>query len=260
MQREDYRGIVGSLLYIAKQTRPDILATVTQLSRFLENPGRTHWVAAKRVLRYLKGTKDLELCYIKDPDGFNLYGSADADWAGDVDDRRSTTGYSFHVRSSNQLEYQEATYCSNIYQRSWVSSNGSGCSGRPLLTIPTQWDGYDVWWSNCDQRGQPELHQDLQKSRNAEVYKAHWCQVSLCPRAGRGWNICARVLSTENMEADLLTKSLSKAKVDQHRRTLMGCSLTLDKANSAWVGVLRTDELNARLVKYQTKLKVRLEQ
>ena len=51
MKAEDYRGIMGSLLYIAKQTRPDILVTVTQFSRFWENPGRVHWMAAKRVLR-----------------------------------------------------------------------------------------------------------------------------------------------------------------------------------------------------------------
>ena len=59
-------GIVRSLLYTAKQTKPDILATVTQLPHFLENPGRVYWVASKRLLRYLKGSKDLQPCYIKD--------------------------------------------------------------------------------------------------------------------------------------------------------------------------------------------------
>ena len=62
MKAEDYRDIVDSLLYIAKQTRPNILASVTQLSRFTENPRRVHWVAAKRVLCYPKGSKDMELC------------------------------------------------------------------------------------------------------------------------------------------------------------------------------------------------------
>ena len=61
MKAEEYRGTVGSLLYIAKQIRSDILATVTQHSPFLENPGRVYWVAAKRILCYLKGSKDLEL-------------------------------------------------------------------------------------------------------------------------------------------------------------------------------------------------------
>ena len=50
------------------------------------------------VLRYLKGSKDLELCYTKEAGGLKLYRSADADWAGDLDDRRSTTGYSFHLQ------------------------------------------------------------------------------------------------------------------------------------------------------------------
>ena len=49
-------------------------------------------MAAKRVLRYLKGSKDLELGYTTEAGGVKLYGSADADWAGDLDDRGSTTG------------------------------------------------------------------------------------------------------------------------------------------------------------------------
>ena len=66
MKAEDYRDIVGSLLYMAKQTRPDAVATVMQLSRFLESLRRVLCVAVKRVLRYLKGSKDLELCYLRD--------------------------------------------------------------------------------------------------------------------------------------------------------------------------------------------------
>ena len=53
-------------------------------------------MAGKRVLHYLKGSKDLELCYTKHAGCLKVYGSADADWAGDLDDRLSKTGYSFH--------------------------------------------------------------------------------------------------------------------------------------------------------------------
>ena len=236
MQREDYRGIVGSLLYIAKQTRPDILATVTQLSRFLENPGRTHWVAAKRVLRYLKGTKDLELCYIKDPDGFNLYGSADADWAGDVDDRRSTTGYSFHVQrsgaaiswstkkqptaaiSTSEAEYQAmaAAVQEGLYLRSLLNEMDMTCDGPTVINEDNQ---------SCIKMCKNPVMQ--KRTKHIDV-KYHFVR----ERVEDG-TFALEYCPTENMEADLLTKSLSKAKVDQHRRTLMGCSLTLDKANSA---------------------------
>ena len=51
-----YRSLVGSLLCIAKQTRPDIIWTVNVLSRFMEQPSNSHWLAGKRVLRYLQAT------------------------------------------------------------------------------------------------------------------------------------------------------------------------------------------------------------
>ena len=82
-----YRSLVGSLLYIAKQTRPDNVWIVTVLSRFMDKPTNTHWLAGKRVLRYLQATKSLKLVYSRDGD-FNLQGESDADWSGDHDDRR----------------------------------------------------------------------------------------------------------------------------------------------------------------------------
>ena len=52
-----YRSLVGSLLYIAKQTGPDIVWILNVLSRIKEQPTNTHWLAGKRVLRYLQATK-----------------------------------------------------------------------------------------------------------------------------------------------------------------------------------------------------------
>jgi hypothetical protein len=93
--KSQYRVIVGSLLYLACWTRPDIAFAVSELSRFVSDPGSVHMQAAKRVLRYLKGTKDLSLKYSRPADGsLNLlWGYVDSDWAGCVDTRKSTTGY-----------------------------------------------------------------------------------------------------------------------------------------------------------------------
>ena len=87
-----YRSLVGSLLYIAKQTRPDLVWIVNVLSRFMDKANNTHRLARKRVLRYLQATRSLKLFYSRDSD-FNLHGESDADWSGDHDDTRSTTGY-----------------------------------------------------------------------------------------------------------------------------------------------------------------------
>jgi hypothetical protein len=96
MAKIPYMEALGSLLFAAQITRPDICYAVNVLSRFGSNPGMPHWTALKRVLRYLKGTVDKCLVYSKT--GCDLVGYCDADWAGDVDERRSTTGYVFKMQ------------------------------------------------------------------------------------------------------------------------------------------------------------------
>ena len=93
-----YRNIIGSLMYAMTGTRPDIAYAIGALSQFNENPGELHWKAAKRVLRYLKGTKDFTLVYRKGQK--SLEGYSDADWGANPDDRRSTTGYLFTLSGS----------------------------------------------------------------------------------------------------------------------------------------------------------------
>jgi len=89
----EYQGIVGSLLYLAMGTRPDIAQAVGELSKFNSCPNQSHLTAAKRVLRYLKETFGLKLVYNKNTQ--NVIGYSDADWAGSLDDRHSTSGYVF---------------------------------------------------------------------------------------------------------------------------------------------------------------------
>ena len=88
---KEYASIVGGLMFAACVTRPDIMCAAGQLSQFLNNPSSKHLAAAKRVLRYLKGTTTLGITYCPPP--MRLTGYSDANWAGDIDTRRSTTGY-----------------------------------------------------------------------------------------------------------------------------------------------------------------------
>lgn len=87
-----------SLVLSCISTRPDITHAVSLLSQFNENPGLNHWKAAKRVLRYLKGTKSMKLVFEKTRK--KLEGFADADWGNDADDRRSYTGYFFKLANA----------------------------------------------------------------------------------------------------------------------------------------------------------------
>eukprot|EP00873_Tetraselmis_striata_P020669 jgi/Tetstr1/440933/TSEL_029202.t1 len=90
-----YQALVGSLLYAMVATRPDIAEVVSKLCRVMAKPEERHWQAAKRVLRYLKGTKTLGLTFSGGKADGLLHGYCDADWAGDVVSRRSTTGFVF---------------------------------------------------------------------------------------------------------------------------------------------------------------------
>lgn len=94
MARIPYQEAVGGLLYLSQCTRPDISYAVHTVSKFNANPGKQHWEAVKRIMRYLKGTSTAKLMYSKSGNS-NLVGYSDADWANDQDDRRSCTGYVF---------------------------------------------------------------------------------------------------------------------------------------------------------------------
>jgi len=88
-----FKQITGSLMYLTA-TRPDIMYSVSLISRYMESPTEMHLLAAKRILRYLQGTKDFGLFY-KRGEKSNLIGFTNSDYAGDQDDRRSSSGYVF---------------------------------------------------------------------------------------------------------------------------------------------------------------------
>jgi hypothetical protein len=82
----------------AQVMSPDISFAVSQLSQFLTKPTATHMAAARRVLRYLKGTITLSIIYqFQFPSNIDIFGFTDASWAGDKNDRKSVTGYLFMI-------------------------------------------------------------------------------------------------------------------------------------------------------------------
>ncbi len=92
-----YKSMIGSLLYITG-TRPDIMHAVGIVGRFQENPKESHLQAVKRIFKYLQGTQNFGLWYPRDTD-LTLHAYTDADWAGSVDDRKSTSGGAFYMGS-----------------------------------------------------------------------------------------------------------------------------------------------------------------
>ena len=92
-QTHPYSALVGSLMYLSICTRPDIAQAVGALARYMAHPTIDHWTAAKTVLRYLAGTPNIGITFGACTPGLLTF--CDADYAGDIDTRRSTSGYVF---------------------------------------------------------------------------------------------------------------------------------------------------------------------
>ena len=139
--KPDYQSLLGSLMYAALATRPDIVFAVHKLSQFSSNPSPEHMTALKHCYRYLKGTADLGITFSrKNDEDLELY--SDADWGNDLDDRRSVSGYVSIIAggaatysSKKQATVAQATHkakymalshtlCENIWLRTFFSEMG----------------------------------------------------------------------------------------------------------------------------------------
>ena len=90
-----YRSMIGSLLYLTV-SRPDISYNVGVCARYQANPKESHMIALKRIIKYVKTTIDFGVWYSKDTNDV-LARYSDAKWAGNVVDRKSTSGGCFYV-------------------------------------------------------------------------------------------------------------------------------------------------------------------
>ncbi|KAF7354303.1 Retrovirus-related pol polyprotein [Mycena venus] len=96
MVNKPYREAIGSLQHAANTTRPDIVYSINRLASFVQNPGPAHWRAVQHVLAYIKGTLDYKITYRRGGgSSIKPLGRVDADCAGDIDTRRSTSGEVF---------------------------------------------------------------------------------------------------------------------------------------------------------------------
>ena len=101
MSHVPYSSAVGSIMYAMVCTRLDISHAISVVSRYMANPGKEHWQATKWILRYLRGTANIGLVYDRaSTDSGSVIGYVDSDFVGDLDKRKSLTGYVFTLSDS----------------------------------------------------------------------------------------------------------------------------------------------------------------
>jgi hypothetical protein len=206
-----YRQLIGSLMYLVN-TRPYLCFAVNSLSHFMVEPWRVHWVRAKYVLRYLKGTMDYGLNYDRG-DGVILIGYTDSDWAGRVSDKKSILGCCFGLGStvvswfnqkqksvalsSAEVEYMVASHA--ICEAIWLCKLLVGIFGVQIRPTVIYCDN-----QSCIKLFENPIFHD--RSKHIEIrYHFIWDYVQ------RG-AIELQYISTDEQVADVLMKALGRGK------------------------------------------------
>jgi hypothetical protein len=215
MRNVPYQSAVGAIMYTMLATRPDVAYAITRLSQFNTNYGQKHWVALKRLLRYLHGTANYGITYgrVSGPQQHGLVGYCDSDW-GFNEDRRSVSGYSFIITggavswsaktqptvalSSVEAEYMSSTHATKeaLWWRSLLTELGRGEKDLPTpTTIFSDSQGSIALVKN------PEFH-----SRTKHIsIQQHFVREHVERKA-----VTFVYKQTQDMAADVLTKALAR--------------------------------------------------
>jgi hypothetical protein len=211
MVKVPYQQAVGSLMYAMLCTRPDLAYPISVVSQHMANPSLEHWIAVKRIFRYLQGTLQFKLRFggLSPQD---VVGYCDADWAGDLEDRRSTTGFVFMIGggaitwsskrqptialSTTEAEYMASTQATKeaIWMTKLMKELGYMKEKKAMVI-------------RCDNQGAISLTKNpTQHARTKHIDVQHHFVRERVENGEVTFEYCP----TEEMVADVLTKALPK--------------------------------------------------
>lgn len=222
MEKHPYKSILGSLMYLAIWTRPDIAYAVTSLAQFSTNPGPEHWEQLKHLLRYVRKTRDYGL-KLGGKETIDPFGFADADWGSHPDHRHSISGYAFFLSqdtgaiswsskkqptvalSSAEAEYMALGRATQeaLWLRSFLGELGFVFNSATTI--------------HSDNIGAIELSEnDVHHQRTKHIDIRH----HFIRKHVKDKQVSPEFIPTERQTADLFTKSLPKVKHELHTKSL----------------------------------------
>ncbi|XP_059217552.1 uncharacterized protein LOC131994728 [Stomoxys calcitrans] len=214
-----YQEAEGSLTYAAQVCRPHISYAVGVLSRYNNNHGKPHWEAVKRVMRYLKGTVDYKLQFSKDNNEY-LQGFSDADWAGDLDERKSTSGYVFMFQngSISWNSKKQSTTALSTTEAEYMAVSASAQEALWLGSLFKELGNSSFIKIKCDNQSAINLtNNSTYHARSKHIDIRHHFVRELVEDK----KIAIEYINTNDMVADVLTKPLSRIR-RLHYCELMG--------------------------------------
>lgn len=221
-----YRSVIGALLYVTI-TSPEISFAVHKLSQFMQCPLKSHWLACKRILRYLRGTNDYGL-YFTTQGKLELTGYTDADWASNVNDMTSTGGFCIYLgnnliswsskkqnavaRSSTESEYR--ALANTTAEMLWLMSVLQELH-IPVTNTPV------VWCNNTSAASLATNPIHHSRTKHIEI-DVHYVRDIVGKK-----KIEVRYIPTEHQPADIFTKALSCDRFQNLRNKLHVLPITL---------------------------------
>ncbi|KAL3733972.1 hypothetical protein ACJRO7_023338 [Eucalyptus globulus] len=212
----EFRSLIGALQYL-NITRPDLGFAVNKLSQFMHKPTTTHWTAAKRLLRYLKGTLFHGL-HLRCDTRPMLHAYTDADWAGNIDDRTSTSGFVIYI-GANPISWSSRKQQSVAWSSTEAEYRAIAMASAELIWVKSLLQELGIHMDTapslyCDNIGATYVcanpifhsrmkHIEIDYHFVRELVKASKMRVSH--------------ISTHDQLADILTKPLSRLRTIQLR-------------------------------------------
>ena len=219
----EYQHIVGCLQYLNQWTRPGLSFVTKELSRHQSNPGEIHMEAAKKAVRYLKGTPNYGLVYRKSTNGDKLVGYADADWAGDTETRKSVSANVFTCNGAAVLWHckQQQGVATSTAEAEFVAASQAAKDATWLRRIMS---GYGM-----HQYGPTPIYEDnmacsLMSEHPVASSRTRHIDVAVHNVRHLVRNNTVRLLEcpTHDMAADVFTKALPAPAFCRHRDTILG--------------------------------------
>jgi hypothetical protein len=218
MASKPYRELVGSLSYLANNTRPDIAFSVSVLSRFCSNPGQAHWEAAVNCLRYLKGTYTWGLIYTRQPE-LSLYGVVDANYAPGPDDCRSGSGYVFIMTGGpvSWMAKRQKTTALSSTESEYIAANQAAVEVQWLYQLFTELNMsfvFPITVFTDNQSSMKIATNPVYRERTRHIDVAHH-KIRETIKEGK---LVLAYKHTKELMADVLTKALPG---EQHRKLVL---------------------------------------
>ncbi|KAG8494460.1 hypothetical protein CXB51_011869 [Gossypium anomalum] len=214
-----FKQLVGSLIYLTI-TRPEISYAVGVVSQFMQAPRTLHLDAAKRILRYIKGTNDFGLFYNKGND-FSLQGYADTDWDGSIEDCRSTSEYCFSFGSAAiswcSKKQPIVTFSSTEVEYIAATMAAQGCVWLKLLMKDIHCAVYSPVQIYCDNQSAVKLTSNPvfhARTKHIKV-RHHFIREKVLDQ-----EIALERITSNQQIADIFTKALGKPEFERFRAAL----------------------------------------